>query len=218
MKILACCVALTGIVTAGESAPKSNFWEKSICAFEEQDKKQPPPQNAVLFLGSSSIRIWDLDKWFPELDTINRGFGGSQFADATLYADRIVIPCHPKTIVIYDGDNDIAAGKTPKKVSADFDELIATLRRGLPDVRIVMLSIKPSTARWEKFPKMQEVNAYMKEAAAKDPHMTYVDVGTCLCDGDGKPRADLLRRDGLHLNDEGYKAWTKILRPILEEK
>ena len=218
MQVLACFVVLTGVVAAGDSAPAADPWEKDIRAFEERDRQQPPPQDAVLFLGSSTIRIWDLKKSFPDLVTINRGFGGSQFADSARYAGRIVIPCRPKTIVIYAGDNDIAGGKTPEQVSADFDALIAAIRRSLPDVRIIVLSIKASPARWDKYPKMQQVNVHLKEAATKDPHLAYLDVGTCLFGDDGKPRADLFNKDGLHLNDEGYEAWAKILRPVLAGK
>src|SRR5690242_4123501 len=122
-------LALTGLLlvpallvphTRAEEKPDFSRWEKDIAAFEKSDRDRPPPKNAVLFVGSSSIRLWDLAKSFPDVPTINRGFGGSQLADSVHFAPRIVLPYEPRVVVLYAGDNDLAAGKTPEQVHADF--------------------------------------------------------------------------------------------------
>ena len=77
--------------------------------FEAADKQTPPPKDAVLFVGSSSIRLWDLKKSFPDLVAINRGFGGSQMSDAARHARRLINVYKPRLIVLYEGDNDLNA-------------------------------------------------------------------------------------------------------------
>ena len=137
-------------------------WERSISAFEERDKESPPPPGAILFVGSSSIAGWDVEKYFPDLQVINRGFGGSQIADSVEFADRIIIPYEPKTIVFYAGDNDIAAGKSPEEVAADYRALVEKIHAALPDTRILFVCIKASTARWAMADKMRETNMLIK--------------------------------------------------------
>ena len=141
----------TATKPADKSADKSTAkspsqrWESDIAAFEAADKKSPPPQGAVLFIGSSSIRIWKtLATDFPDQKTINRGFGGSELADSVYYADRIVIPYKPRLIVLFAGTNDINAGKRPETVFADFKAFVAKVRAGLPNTRIAYLSISPA--------------------------------------------------------------------------
>ncbi len=206
--------AQTSTRTASRPAAKA-LWEKAILAFERQDRVTPPPQGAVLFVGSSTIRLWDTNTMFPDLDTINRGFGGSTYADVLLYADRIILPYKPKTIVLYAGDNDIAAGKSPEQVLADLKALIRKTRQTLPQTRIVILSIKLSNARWKLRDKMLKVNSMMQDLAKRDPKITYADLGKLLLDADGRPRPELFLKDGLHLNPSGYGIWAAALGPIL---
>lgn len=189
-----------------------------IEAFERSDRATPPPRGAVLFVGSSSIRLWKtLKEDFPGIPVLNRGFGGSQVADSVRYADRIVIPCRPRAIVLYAGDNDIAAGKSPERVLADFQALVEKVHATLPDTPVLYISIKPSVARWRLVDKIREANRLVEQFAAGHPHVDYVDVFTPALDADGKPRADLLVADGLHLNAMGYRVWTRIVRTKLDQ-
>ena len=138
-----------------ETEEKDNFsrWEKDIAAFEKRDRDKAPPKNPIVFVGSSSIRLWDLSKSFPHLTAINRGFGGSHMADAAHFAPRIVLIYDPRLIVLYAGDNDIAAGKTPERVRDDFQAFVKTVHAKLPKVRIVFICIKPSLRRWASIDK-----------------------------------------------------------------
>lgn len=192
-----------------------NRWETAVERFEERDQESPPPQDAILFTGSSSIRMWDLNRYFPDLDTINRGFGGSQYGDVWRFAERLIAPCHPRQIVLYVGDNDIAAGRSPEWVQADFDALIARIRHIAPGVPVVVLSIKPSLARWSMWEDMHRANEIMRAACEAHDTLTFVDMATPLLN-DGTPREDVFLEDGLHLNDTGYTIWTETLRPFLK--
>jgi lysophospholipase L1-like esterase len=204
--------------TATQPKEEDRFarWEKDIAAFEKQDRDRPPPKNAVLFVGSSSIRRWDLKRSFPDLPVINRGFGGSELADAVHFAPRIVLKHAPRVIVLYAGDNDIAAGKTPEQVAGDFRAFVRTVRPKLPEARIIFVCIKPSLRRWHLRDKIRKANALIEAQCKDDRRLTYLDVATPMLGADGKPRPELFADDGLHLNDKGYKLWAKLLMPLIE--
>jgi lysophospholipase L1-like esterase len=191
-------------------------WKAEIDAMTASDASQPPPQHAVLFVGSSSIRLWTtLAQDFPGVPTINRGFGGSAIVDSTFYADRIVVPCHPRLIVMYAGDNDIQEGRTPQQVADDFKAFVARVRRDLPDVAVAYIAIKPSVARAALWPRMHDANDRIRRWAATQRDIRFVDIATPMLDAHGKPRPKLLREDGLHMRRAGYAIWTGALRPVL---
>src|SRR5438093_1816424 len=124
---------------------QTNRFDAEIAAFEARDRTNPPPKNAILFIGSSSIRMWKtLAQDFPEHKVINRGFGGSEISDSVHFADRIVVPYRPTMIVMYAGGNDINAGKNPERVAADFKAFVEKVRTKLPETRIAYISIAPN--------------------------------------------------------------------------
>ncbi len=191
-------------------------WEKYIARFEAADKKQMPQPDGVLFIGSSSIRMWKtLEQDFPGLPVINRGFGGSQIADSNHFAGRIVHPYKPRQIVLYAGDNDVAGGKSPERVLADFQQFLKTVRAKLPKVRVSFIAIKPSLSRWKLSGKMAMANSLVRDACGKDKRLDYIDIWQPMLDDNGKPRPDLFLGDGLHLNAKGYALWTSIVKPHL---
>ena len=211
--------AATGLFLApGRADEKADFarWEKAIEAFEQKDRDKPPPRNGILFAGSSSIVRWDLAKSFPDRQVINRGFGGSQIADSVHFAPRIILKHEPRIIVFYAGDNDLAAGKTPERVAADFQELLHAVHKELPTTRILFLAIKPSLARGKLIDKQRHANSLIEELCKKDERLQYVDVVKPMLGDDGKPREELFGKDGLHLSEKGYELWTSILKPLLK--
>lgn len=191
-------------------------WEEDMRRFEAADAASPPPQHAVLFVGSSSIRFWEsLATDFPGQPVINRGFGGSEVRDSTWYADRIVVPYAPRLIVFYAGDNDLQAGRTPAQVRDDFVAFVQRVRKDLPDTRIAYISIKPSPSRARLMPKMAEANALIRHAASRLPRVDFIDVYSRMLDGAGRPRPELFREDQLHMNRAGYDIWRDALAPEL---
>ncbi len=195
----------------------SKRWEKDIEAFEAADKKSPPPQGAVLFIGSSSIRLWTtLAQDFPDTKTINRGFGGSELIDSVYFADRIVIPYKPRLIVLFAGTNDIAGGKKPEQVAADFQAFVKKVSAALPDTRIAFLSISPAPIRWSQADKQKEANRLIRKfIEANNKKLDYIDLWDQFLGPDGKPREDLFRADRLHNNTAGYKIRADVVRPYL---
>jgi len=206
---------LGGISYGEEKEFKPERWEKDIQAFEEKDRIDPPPQNAVLFVGSSSIRLWDLKKSFPDLKTINRGFGGSHLSDSLFYADRIVLPYKPKIVVLYAGDNDLNDGKTPNQVFVDYCNFVRKVLAALPQTKIIYIPVKPSIKRWALKDKIFQLNNLVIGFNHQDERLLYADIYTPMLGKDGNPRPELFVEDNLHINDEGYKLWTSILQPYL---
>ena len=210
-------LTFVGCYTVRAASAAEAPFEKEIVAFEVADQKAMPPQNAVLFIGSSSIRMWKtLDADFMGIAVINRGFGGSKIADSMHYADRIVIPYHPRKIVMYAGDNDIAAGGTPQQVLEDFQAFVSKVREKMPDVPISYISIKPSLKRWKLVDQIKAANALIEKFATEGKNLEYIDVFTPMLGSDGKPRAELFRPDGLHMVAKGYELWTSIIAPKLK--
>jgi lysophospholipase L1-like esterase len=197
---------------AAEPAP----YESEIRAFEDSDRVDFPQAGGVVFVGSSSIRMWrDLQADFPGINVIQRGFGGSQIDQVLYYTPRIVLPYKPNLIVLYAGDNDLTAGRTPEQIFADFKAFVATVRKSLPNTRIAYISIKPSGDRWTLVDKMRATNSLIKNYIAKDPKLSYVDVFTPMLGADGKPREELFQADRLHMSDQGYIIWRDLLAPIV---
>lgn len=192
------------------------YWQNEINLFLRSDAAAFPPPSSVLFMGSSSIRLWDLKKYFPGLSAINRGFGGSCLAESTYYADRIAFPYRPRLIVFYAGENDIAALRTPEAVVSDLADFLAASASGLPGVPVLYISMKPSPARWHLWPRMREANSAMEAACGAAAGCRYVDAASAMLGADGRPRTELFRpEDGLHMSDAGYRLWTDIISPLL---
>jgi lysophospholipase L1-like esterase len=191
-------------------------WAKEIAGIEMRLKDAPPAEGSVFFAGSSSIRLWDLKKSFPDLPVVNVGFGGSVIRDTTHFADKILLPYGPKAIVFYAGDNDIGAKRTPEQVRDDFREFVTVVRARLPKTPILFVAIKPSIKRWSLYEQQTKANAYVKEECGKGENLKYVDVVGPMLGQDGMPRPDIFKADNLHMNDKGYEIWTKILAPMLK--
>ena len=216
---LAAPVALAGPATPVTPPEGAARWNEAIAAFEAQDQENPPEPGAVVFVGSSSIRKWStLSRDMAPLRVLNRGFGGSHIPHVTWFADRIVLPYRPSAIVLYAGDNDVAWGADANTVLASTRAFLERIRPSLPDVPVYFLSIKPSPLRWASWPEMARANARVKALAEETEGLTYVDVASVLLDEAGQPVASRFAADRLHLSDEGYRAWTAVVRRALSEE
>jgi lysophospholipase L1-like esterase len=229
-RTLACLLVLT-VCLAGVGGRKYYFvatalakaqdWEPSIRKFEEQDKVNPPKWGGIVFTGSSSIARWEtlVDEMKP-LDVINRGFGGSQYSDLNQYAKRIVIAYHPRAVVVYEGDNDLAAGspKTPESVANDARLFVQIIHSALPETWIYIISIKPSTSRLNEWPRMKVANRLIRDFARTQERVQYIDVASAMFDAQASLRADLFVEDGLHPTGNCYALWTSIIKPVLLQR
>ncbi|WP_243720451.1 SGNH/GDSL hydrolase family protein [Luteimonas aestuarii] len=192
-------------------------WVQDMARFAAEDAANPPPRDAVVFTGSSSVRMWDtLAADFPGVPVLNRGFGGSQVRDSVHYADEVALRYRPRQVLIYAGDNDINAGRTPAQVLSDFQAFVTRLRSEQPLVRIGYLAIKPSPSRIEQLPRQQAANRLVREWTETQDGVDFIDVATPLLDASGRPREDLFIGDRLHLNAAAYALWREVVAPYLQ--
>jgi lysophospholipase L1-like esterase len=204
---------LCGWLNADDRPPRDfSKWEKEIAGIETKDKEAGVNSAKVVFVGSSSIRLWDIKKSFPELDAVNHGFGGSTIADSVHFFDRLVAAFKPKIVVFYAGDNDLAAGLTPDQVHADFRAFAEKMHKELPETKLVYIAIKPSPSRAKLFDKQKAANELIRKSIqSESKHFVYVDVLKPMLDTDGKARPELFVQDMLHMNADGYALWTKLI-------
>jgi len=218
-------IAVFGLVLFSCSIPKSslptydlNRFEKEIVAFEEFDKTARYRPDAVVFTGSSSIRLWSsLGGDMSPIPSINRGFGGSTIPEVNHYYDRIITKFRPSIIVLYAGENDLWMGRSVADVVADYRTFVKKTKSALPGTKVVFLSMKPSPARWEKWKMYQAGNQRIQTITAKDPDLYFIDISKTMLDDNGKPMQSIFVQDMLHMNATGYEGWQKTVFPAIDK-
>lgn len=212
--------AVLGFRVYFSGGDQAEFWESNIAEYETTDAKAMPAPGAVLFTGSSSVRMWDsLTEDMAPYRVLNRGFGGAHMAHVTTFAPRIVFPYAPSAIVVYAGDNDVGAGKSAEQVVADYNEFIALVRGEGLDVPFFYLPIKPSRMRWEIWAEQNRANQAIAAQAENDPKLHYIDTASpmlALAEPGEPPPSELFIFDGLHLSDAGYEIWAGVVKNELE--
>jgi lysophospholipase L1-like esterase len=213
-------VMLAGLamLTAGVSAQQArnpDRWEPTMKGFEDEARNNPPAPGQIVFFGSSTIRMWDLAASFPDLKTINRGFGGGEMADLPRYVGRVVTPLKPRVIVISTGGNDIERGASAEEIAGNFQRMVETVQKELPAARVVVFGVKPYPAIAGKIAEVRKTNALLRTFAEHGNNVVFIDVEKIVLGTDGTPRGDLFQEDGVHLTTEGYKLYTAALRPHL---
>jgi len=202
------------------SETNHNFgkWEKEISAYEASDKTNRPPKGALLFIGSSTVRLWKtLPQDFPKLKIINRGFGGSQIVDSTHFAERVIFPYKPSKIFLRAGGNDLWAGKSAEEVFGDFKDFVAKVHGKLPRTQIVFISLSPSIARWKQADKEKAVNTMVQDFVKKNRGLNYIETYPLPLGVDGQPRPEVFVADKLHFNAQGYKLLAEAVRPFVQK-
>jgi lysophospholipase L1-like esterase len=211
-------VLLVVFASAAAQSPKEaeRFakWEKEIAALEKKQSDKPPEKGGIVFAGSSTIRLWDLETAFPK--AINSGFGGSEVRDVTHFADRIILKHEPRAIVFYGGDNDIKSARFALQVKDDFEGFVKAVHKRLPQTKVYFISIKPSVARWSLFDVQTKANTLVKQYCERDERLGYIDVVPAMLGKDGKPIPELFVKDGLHLSPKGYAILNEAVGKVVK--
>ena len=190
-------------------------FSEEIHQFDLWNAKNSFPQQAILFVGSSSIRLWQTAKYFSKYSVINRGFGGARCSDVYNHYDVVIKPYQAKIIIIYCGDNDINAGESVDHVFAETKKLLERIGDDFPNSKVAFIGIKGSESRRDKWERMNQLNQKMKSYLSQKKGMNYLDLGKSLMDSNGRPRAKYFREDRLHLSEEGYQVWSDTLEKYL---
>lgn len=216
--IVICAIAALVVFRPMAAQAPQSFakWESAIAAFEKEDKEKPPAANGIEFVGSSTIRVWGLEKSFPKLNALNRGFGGSRLGDSAHFLPRLVLKHEPRLVVVYAGQNDLAASKRSDQVAAEFEAFASQVRYTLPKTRIVFITIKPSIMPWRRYDMIQKANGLIEASCRKHDRCAFVDIAPLILGKDSKPSTDFFRADGHYFSDNGYGAVSKALEPHLQ--
>ncbi len=191
-------------------------FQPTIDAFLEDDRINPPPKKAILFIGSSIFRQWaNLKKQMAPLPVFNRAFGGSRTGEILFYMDKIVLPYEPKIIVYYCGSNDINAGENAEAISGRFREFVARVHAKLPDTRIFFVSINRAPEKEKRWDVVDEANRHVRAYCLTDKRLGFIDVNPALFDREGNPRLELYQEDKLHFKPHAYAEFTAIIKPII---
>jgi len=199
---------------------RAGFWKFQIAAYRRQDRRNPPPRNGIVFVGSSSIRFWrKLEEDMHPLPVLNRGFGGAHLSHVNQFAPEIILPYAPRMVVLYAGENDLGrlSGKTPEEVFNDFREFVRLIHNSLPETRIYFLSIKASPLRSSQRKIIQRANELVENYVQGDERLRYVDVSSPMLDEHGRLQRDLLLWDRLHPSRKCYALWTGVLKPLFQQ-
>ena len=196
---------------------KKDFYQDAIDEFKEVDKATPPPDDLILFTGSSSIRFWSsLKEDMAPHTVLNRGFGGAHIAHVNYHFNEVVKPYKPKAIVFFCGTNDLAALKSPSETFSDFKTFYSMVKKELPGTKLIVIGVKPTIAREYLIQEEKEFNNLISILASEEDLLTYVSVWDPMLTHEGKPNPALFVEDGLHINGKGYEIWTKLVRPQIE--
>ena len=203
-----------------QSLPEVGFWEKDIQKFEQLDKSEKYPEDAILFAGSSSIRLWTtLEQDMAPYNIIQRGYGGAKLSDFVVYSGRIFDPHQCKAIVLFIA-NDITGSdndKTPKEVAELFRNVLKTIRKVHPSTPVFWIAVTPTPSRLKVWPEIQKANSLIKDICEKKKNTYFIKTDFAFLNENGVPKDELFRADKLHLTEKGYAVWTGIIKKELKK-
>lgn len=192
-------------------------WQEEVDAIIEKDYVfEAGKKGLIILTGSSSARMWtSFSEVVPDYNSRNHGFGGSQMHELLFFLNQLVIDYNPDKVMIYEGDNDISAGKSSAQIMEATKEVIQRIKKALPRTEVFLISPKPSLARWELADQYVELNQKMKEFCEQTEQVTFIDVWKPMLTKEGTPMKDIFIGDGLHLNQKGYDIWKAVVGPLV---
>jgi hypothetical protein len=203
-----------------QSLPEVKSWENDISSFEQDDRINKYPDDAILFAGSSSIRLWSsLEKDMEPYKVIQRGYGGAKLSDFAVYADRIIDP-HPCRAIVLFIANDITGSvqdKSPEEVARLFRNLLRTIRKSHPSTPVFWIGITPTKSRWKVWSEIQKANNLIENVCNHHKNTWFIKTDFAFLNEKGEARDDLFISDKLHLNEDGYKVWTGIIKKEIND-
>ena len=218
LPVLVAALALTQPAPPKPTGPEK--WESDIAALEALDKKERHPQDSILFVGSSSIRLWKtIDEDMAPYHPIRRGYGGAKYSDLKVYAKRLVHPHRFRAMAIFVA-NDVSGkstDRTPEAIGADVESIIRDVRSKFADTPIFFIAVTPTAKRWKVWRETQGVNAKLAEICSDHPNVHWIPTASHYLNDRGEPRTELFIADKLHLNEAGYDLWAKIIKARLNK-
>ena len=209
-------VLLTACATfsRSERAAMDELWGKDIAAFDELNKGFLPEQ-AILFYGSSSIRLWDnIETDMAPFPVVRRGYGGASLHDAAYFARRVLTPIDYRALVLFVG-NDIWGNeydKTPEEMEFLADKIVRTSRRHEKSAPVFFIEVTHVPARAHLIKEWDAANAKLKAYADEHDFVHFIPTRDLYIKENGQIREDLFREDNIHQNEAGYAIWKERIK------
>lgn len=217
MKRFLLLFALSCLLPIQILAQNPERFESEVIALNDKEFKIDPNKEVVVFTGSSSIRMWNtVQDYYPHINAINTGFGGSHFSDLFYYLDELIFRFEPKKVFIYEGDNDVAGEKSPMEILLNSAMVYGALSTRLPDAEFFFISPKPSISRWHLKDTYEETNSLLRDFCDVNENLTYIDVWNPMLNDSGEPMKNIFIEDNLHMNEKGYQIWGKVIGEYLK--
>jgi len=195
-------------------------WAAAIDAFDIQNRKEPDPADAVLFIGSSSIRRWStIATDMAPYPTIRRGYGGAKYTDMAVFVKRLVSPHRYRAVVMFVGNGVVGAAEdhTPDQIEALTRYIVQVSHGHQPGAPFFLIEITPCEKRFGAWSEIRAVNARLREIALSTPDTYFIPTASHYLKPDGTPRSELFVADRLHLSESGYRLWAALIRRRLDD-
>lgn len=210
-------LSISLFISINVSAQDHTRFQGEVDALNAKEFNIDPGKEVVVFTGSSSIRMWkDVQDFYPDINAINTGFGGSHFSDLFQYLDELIFRFDPDKVFIYEGDNDVAGEKKPIQILLHAAMVYGAVKTKLPDAEIYFISPKPSISRWHLKETYEETNSLLKDFCNANENLSYIDVWNPMLNNSGEPMSDIFIEDDLHMNAKGYQIWGKVIGEYLK--
>lgn len=210
-------LSISLFISINVSAQDHTRFQGEVDALNAKEFNIDPGKEVVVFTGSSSIRMWkDVQDFYPDINAINTGFGGSHFSDLFQYLDELIFRFDPDKVFIYEGDNDVAGEKKPIQILLHAAMVYGAVKTKLPDAEIYFISPKPSISRWHLKDTYEETNSLLRDFCNANENLNYIDVWNPMLNGSGEPMSDIFIEDDLHMNAKGYQIWGKVIGEYLK--
>ena len=201
-------------------------FEEEVSLLESLDFEEKAGEKDVLFIGSSSIRLWDnIQVDMYPYSSVKRGYGGAHFYDLVHFSERLVKNHSPKAILIFvandiTGSNDftnLVGDLSPHEVKRLFRynyKLIRCIHKQTP---IFLIETTPTPKRWKVWNKILQANKKLERFCKQVPNLYFISTRDKFIGADGLPIQSLFLNDELHLNVDGYKLWSSVIKSKLIE-
>ena len=224
--LLGLILVLSGCSLEYKYRAHKGYFEEEVQKLEELDEYQNM-EDYLLFMGSSSIRLWKtVAEDMKPYPAIKRGYGGAHYYDFIHYVERLIDDKDQAQAVLIFVANDITGKNSWDKRHKDLspreiEKLVKVITKKIhkqlsPDLPIYIIETPPTPSRWHVWDKISEANDLIKEFTDQKPNLHFISTRNHFFNDRGRPEGKFFRRDSLHLSDAGYDLWEEIIKKNLK--
>jgi len=176
----------------------------------------PKKQGLIMFVGDSHTEAFELNEYLENDSVRNRGIWGDGAGGVFNRIDSIAVR-KPSKIFLMIGVNDILAGRSPEETFDKVKQVIEKAYLMSPATEIYIQSVLPTSnpikeSNVSSLPKIIRLNSLYRNLAI-GKRVIYIDLFPSFIKSNAlNPK---LTVDGLHLNGNGYRLWSSLIKKYL---